>query len=174
MRSALPVILLSLLLGACAAAPDRAAEPPAEEDTITATVLADPTVAPEAGVPPDAAPVAVPVADATPMADDPPERTDAETDPAPSPESAPPPLPPALAAEARACAEAGGTLRPRGRGGLWSCVRLTRDGGRTCSRGGDCEGECLARSRSCAPLEPLFGCHDVLDGAGRRQTLCRE
>ena len=87
---------------------------------------------------------------------------------------APPPLPPALAAQTRACAAQGGTLRPRGVGGLWSCVRATADAGRSCQRESDCEGICLARSGTCAPFEPLYGCHEALDGLGRLQTVCRE
>jgi hypothetical protein len=33
---------------------------------------------------------------------------------------------------------------------------------------------CLARSGTCAPIMPLFGCNEVLDKQGRRVTLCIE
>lgn len=52
------------------------------------------------------------------------------------------------------------------------CVRRTRDGGKACEREGQCDGQCLARSRTCAPIEPLLGCNDVLQEDGRRVTLC--
>lgn len=56
--------------------------------------------------------------------------------------------------------------------GSRACVHYTRDGGKECRRAGDCEGECLARSGSCAPIRPLFGCNDILDDTGRRMTSC--
>ena len=67
-------------------------------------------------------------------------------------------------------------------GGAWSrvastvftCVRQTRDGGQACQAAGDCEGICLARSGTCAPLTPIFGCNEVLTENGRRVTLCRQ
>ncbi|MFN3954547.1 MAG: hypothetical protein ACK4LQ_08845 [Pararhodobacter sp.] len=84
-----------------------------------------------------------------------------------------PPLPPALAAQQRQCAAGGGQMSRRG-DGLFVCVRQTRDGGQRCTRSGDCEGYCLARSGSCAPIAPLFGCHEVLGRDGARTTLCVE
>jgi hypothetical protein len=70
------------------------------------------------------------------------------------------------------------------RGGTWSrvipgsearaCVFRTRDNGRRCEAGTDCQGECLARSGTCAPVTPLFGCHEILDDTGRRMTQCIE
>ncbi|MBD3765388.1 MAG: hypothetical protein IE927_11870, partial [Rhodobacterales bacterium] len=53
-----------------------------------------------------------------------------------------------------------------------TCVRPTRDAGRACTRQTQCQGYCLARSGTCAPFAPLFGCHDVLQADGRRVTLC--
>lgn len=71
-----------------------------------------------------------------------------------------------------ACIASGGTWRSGGLSGLQTCFRETRDGGRSCAAAGDCEGLCLARSRTCAPVTPLFGCNDVLGVDGARSTLC--
>jgi hypothetical protein len=91
---------------------------------------------------------------------------------------APAPLAPvgAAATEAArtACARGGGSLRPAAAGGALVCLRDTRDAGRACSRATDCEGACLARSRTCAPFTPLFGCNEILLADGRAVTECRE
>jgi hypothetical protein len=71
-----------------------------------------------------------------------------------------------------ACERRGGTLGPGPGTGTVTCVMQTRDSGRSCTRATDCEGECLSRSRTCAPVRPLRGCHDVLDNAGRTTRLC--
>jgi hypothetical protein len=70
------------------------------------------------------------------------------------------------------------------RGGSWlrvipgsearSCVLRTRDSGKRCDEGTDCQGDCLARSGTCAPVMPLFGCQEILDDTGRRMTQCIE
>lgn len=85
----------------------------------------------------------------------------------------PPPEPPPLAAERLACQRQGGTLQPRA-GGLLACVRSTRDAGRACAAADQCQGDCLARSGTCAPLTPLYGCHEVLLAGGARVTQCLE
>ena len=38
--------------------------------------------------------------------------------------------------------------------------------------GTDCDGMCLARSRTCSPIKPLFGCQDVLADNGTVGTVC--
>ena len=90
-------------------------------------------------------------------------------------EDAAPPLAPVGAARIdtlRAdCERSGGALLPTGKGNL-ACLRQTGDNGKTCTRQTDCEGMCLARSGTCAPVKPLFGCHDILTADGVRQTLC--
>lgn len=55
---------------------------------------------------------------------------------------------------------------------LRSCVKITRDAGKSCDREGDCQGQCLARSRTCSPIDPMFGCHEVLQQNGQAVTLC--
>jgi hypothetical protein len=89
------------------------------------------------------------------------------------PEPVPTPEPPLLARQRAACAETGGHLMPRG-SGFFACVQPTGDAGRSCDASADCEGLCLARSGTCAPLHPLFGCHDVFTLPGRRETLCTD
>lgn len=56
----------------------------------------------------------------------------------------------------------------------YTCYHQTRDAHKPCSTERDCEGVCLARSRTCAPQTPLFGCHEVISSSGLRQTMCRE
>lgn len=53
-----------------------------------------------------------------------------------------------------------------------TCVNPTRDAGKACRRGSDCEGLCLARSFTCAPYDPLFGCNEILQDDGSRVTYC--
>lgn len=72
----------------------------------------------------------------------------------------------------QACERAGGEFRETGRLGLLTCVTTPVDAGKACSASSDCSTHCLARSRSCAPIQPLFGCHDILDAYGRQVTLC--
>jgi hypothetical protein len=77
-------------------------------------------------------------------------------------------------AEQTLCERSGGQWATVGESGAHSCIRPTRDGGESCTKQGDCQGMCLARSGTCAPFAPLFGCNDVLDKQGRRMTLCIE
>lgn len=90
-----------------------------------------------------------------------------------SPQSAPALAPaPALSPEAQDCVKRGGRWVGTGSSGLMACVRVTRDAGESCRRQSDCQGYCLARSGTCAPYTPLFGCHEVLGPAGERTTVC--
>jgi len=72
-----------------------------------------------------------------------------------------------------ACTREGGQFMPRGTG-FFACVHRTQDAGRQCTASSDCEGMCLARSRTCAPMQPLFGCQEVFTTVGRRETVCTE
>jgi hypothetical protein len=96
-----------------------------------------------------------------------------------SPEAAQPaqpaaePAPPVVKSPAEiACEKLGGRLVRVGTGLATACQRVMRDAGKSCRRKSDCEGECLARSGTCAPLAPLFGCNDVLQDDGRQVSLC--
>lgn len=85
-----------------------------------------------------------------------------------------PPPAPALSPAAQACIKRGGKWVGTGSGGLMACVRITRDAGKSCRKEADCQGYCLARSRTCAPYTPLFGCNEVLGPSGERTTICLE
>jgi type IV secretory pathway VirB10-like protein len=72
-------------------------------------------------------------------------------------------------------------LKCERRRGIWTavagtsartCVTRTRDAGKSCDKQSDCDSECLARSRTCAPLKPLIGCNDVLQENGVETQLC--
>lgn len=80
---------------------------------------------------------------------------------------------PLLAQQRQACAREGGRLSTLA-SGLVTCIRQTRDGGRACTGAADCDGVCLARTGTCAPITPLFGCHEVLLAPGSRVTQCLE
>lgn len=96
--------------------------------------------------------------------------TDTEATP---PEAEVVPPPPPKSELQIACERRRGTWEDTG-GGLMICIRPTRDGGKRCTREGQCEGVCLARSGTCSPLDPLLGCHDILQDNGARATQCFE
>lgn len=112
------------------------------------------------------------------------EVTRAAIAPKPRPQQAPvaaelpiaaPAIPEVLKSAARiSCERSGGSYENAGNSGAKACVQRTRDAGKQCRKAGDCEGACLARSRSCAPVTPLFGCNEVLQSDGRQVTLCIE
>lgn len=77
-----------------------------------------------------------------------------------------------LAAQQQACMADGGDFVRVDTNRL-ACVFRTPDAGRACSSAQDCTGACLARSGTCAPLTPLFGCHQIITGAGFPATECR-
>lgn len=71
-----------------------------------------------------------------------------------------------------ACEKSGGSFVVFGRSGTMTCQKPTRDGGKQCKRESDCDGVCLARSNTCAPVKPLLGCQSILQNDGRRVELC--
>jgi hypothetical protein len=80
---------------------------------------------------------------------------------------------PGLSERQRSLCEAdGGRWGAGGTAGSMVCYRPTRDANQSCRADGDCEGLCLARSRTCTPVTPFFGCHEVLNSEGVPQTLC--
>jgi len=70
------------------------------------------------------------------------------------------------------CESSGGDFSSGGEGHGLVCHRTPPDAGKSCARQSDCTTECLARSRTCAPVEPLFGCNEVLTAEGVPVTLC--
>lgn len=83
------------------------------------------------------------------------------------------PPPPPKSDRQIACERKRGTWADTG-GGLMICIVPTRDGGKRCTRESQCEGLCLARSQTCAPVDPLMGCNEILQDNGTRATLCIE
>lgn len=71
-----------------------------------------------------------------------------------------------------ACIKKGGAWRSTGKSGGEACFTLTKDAGKSCKKESDCDGYCLARSGSCAPFKPMFGCNDILQDNGVMVTLC--
>lgn len=70
------------------------------------------------------------------------------------------------------CEEKGGMWSRAGGG--YSCVFATRDANAFCTSASQCEGYCLARSQTCAPVTPLYGCHETISSAGGMQRVCLE
>ena len=142
--------------------PAPAAAPDAPAGTTGSTAPA--TAAPSARPQPN--PAATPSAEAEPLA----------ADPAPATVPAPAPVVPQASKSASqiACEEDGGRWARAGESIAMTCIRTTRDAGKSCDSKTDCEGECLARSRTCSPIKPLFGCNPVLMDTGAEVTLCIE
>ncbi len=72
------------------------------------------------------------------------------------------------------CLKRGGRFGGGAGEGTFICYETTRDGNKSCRAADDCEGVCLARSRSCAPIKPLLGCNEVLGVNGATSTVCVE
>jgi len=70
------------------------------------------------------------------------------------------------------CTERGGRFGQGGLTGTFVCYEITPDANKSCSAASDCDGVCLARSRTCSPVKPLTGCQDVLSNSGRMTTVC--
>lgn len=158
---------LCLLLAGCVAGGAKPGAPAnvITGDAIEVTALDDPA--------PGAAPVAAtPEAAAeapAPAGAEQEEAAPAEAPPAPA---VAPPVPEAQKSPAQlACEKRKGVWSKTGTG-LHGCVTFTKDNGKRCTRAGQCESQCLARSGTCAPFAPLFGCNEVLDDIGRRMTQC--
>jgi len=77
-----------------------------------------------------------------------------------------------LTPEETACVKTGGLWSVAGEAGGMSCLHMMRDAGKSCRKKSDCAGDCLARSNTCAPIAPLFGCNDILQENGVMVTLC--
>lgn len=184
-RTRLIAALALTLLAGCqpgtrgAGGPDAAAPADLAAEAIEVTTLDTPAGAPDGA--PEGAPEGAAAAEPAPAAPgDPAEATPPAAVPAPVGETDP--ADPVQAAEPAvvksraqvACERRGGTWSRIGDSDSRACVRRTRDAGKECRRDSDCQGACLARSRTCAPIDPLFGCNDVLQDNGMRVTLCVE
>lgn len=83
-------------------------------------------------------------------------------------------IPGVLAPQRAACEKEGGRWGGVPGRDAFTCYRTTRDANQPCATERDCDGLCLARSRTCSPVKPFFGCHEVISSSGIRQTLCIE
>ena len=83
-------------------------------------------------------------------------------------------FPDLLRIQGEACEKKGGRWGPAPSKASFVCYRTLSDANTGCRVESDCEGMCLARSRTCSPIEPFFGCHQVLSDSGFQQTLCVE
>ena len=83
-------------------------------------------------------------------------------------------FPDIMAEQRAACEKSDGRWGPTGNQTVFVCFRNLSDANQSCSTENDCQGFCLARSRTCSPIEPFFGCHQVLSRGGLPQTVCIE
>lgn len=168
-RLILPLVILSMLaLAGCqvlpgaqrdAADPAQASDSPITGGEIAVTSLdgaaPEPVPADEA----EPAPLS-PVPDTMPAAEE-------------TPAAAEPVAPVIIKTPAHlACEKRGGRWSVAGGGTAAFCQSPTRDSGKSCRRSTDCEGYCLNKSGTCAPVTPMLGCHDILNEAGRMLTQC--
>jgi hypothetical protein len=144
-------------------------------DPIEVTALDAPPGDGAATVPPAAEPAgtetAAPQAAPTPAAD--PQPVEATPEPAPKPDLAETPVTP-KSEQQLACEKKKGRWAKIGRGEARACVFQTRDAGKRCERESQCDSVCLARSGTCAPFKPMYGCNEILQDNGARVTLCLE
>ena len=82
------------------------------------------------------------------------------------------PIPDLFALQRLACEDDGGRWGPAGGSSTFVCFRETRDANQQCRKASDCDGLCLARSRTCSPIEPFLGCHEILTEGGVPATQC--
>lgn len=94
-----------------------------------------------------------------------------------TPQTKPPTLPQAViptptSPEETACRVKGGQWGKAGKLAAMTCYISSKDAGKFCSKQSDCSSQCLARSKTCAPIWPIFGCSQVLQNDGSLVTLC--
>lgn len=182
MRHMWRVAVLALGLAGCQmGGTDKAPGDVAAASAITGPAVEVTTLAPmgsAAAAGPVAATTAVgPVPDGVPAPEKPaPKNTVPEVATPANPAAAKPASPPApvivKTPSQIACEKRGGSFVVVGKSGGMTCQMPTRDGGKQCSRESDCDGVCLARSNTCAPVKPLLGCQAILQNDGRRVELC--
>lgn len=140
---------------------------------VAACTLSKPDPQPNGPSPITGGEISVTPLDAAPPAQAPDAKPDPAAEPTkPAPEAPPAaPPPPPMSPEELACSDKGGLWGAVGKGGA-ACLMPTRDGGQQCRKESDCEGYCLARSGTCAPYSPMFGCNDIVQDNGVVVTLC--
>lgn len=95
----------------------------------------------------------------------------AVTEPAPKPDLAETPVTP-KSEKQLACEKKKGSWAKIGKGDARACIYQTKDAGKRCERESQCDSVCLARSGTCAPFKPMYGCNEILQDNGMRVTLC--
>lgn len=183
MRLSQPAVLFcaAVLLAACQGSlpgktstdvtPNAVAGDPIEVTALDAPAAAAPEAAVAEGpagtdtAAPQAAPGPVAAADAG---------AGAAAEPAPQSGAAEAPEVPAVEKSDKqlACEKKKGRWSKIGKGEARACIFQTRDAGKRCDRESQCESACLARSGTCAPFKPLFGCNEILQDNGMRVTQC--
>lgn len=112
--------------------------------------------------------------DATPVAAKAGDSTGTEVngaEPAPTPDLTDVPVTPKSERQL-ACEKKKGRWVKVGKGEARACVFQTKDSGKRCERESQCDSVCLARSGTCAPFKPMYGCNEILQDNGARVTLC--
>ena len=99
------------------------------------------------------------------------EATEPAKEPAPKPDLEKVPVTPKSDLQL-ACEKKGSKWFKIGDGEKFGCVRETKDSGKRCEKESQCDGVCLARSGTCSPFKPLYGCNEILQDDGARVTLC--
>lgn len=167
-RLSVVMLGLTLLLAACQTGISGVgAEPDVTPNAITGDAIEVTAL--------DAAPAeALPTADPS-RPPSPAPSTEAALEAAPPAEAVPDAAPPPpKSADQLACEKRKGAWRAVGRTAARTCIMPMRDAGKQCTRESQCQGQCLARSGTCAPMDPLLGCNEVLQANGARVTLCIE
>lgn len=92
----------------------------------------------------------------------------------PEPVAGPGPIAPeTFEAQKTLCERRGGRFGTMGpKSALNVCFMRTKDSNQRCTTSDDCEGVCLARSRTCAPVVPLLGCNEVVLSGGITAVDC--
>lgn len=83
-------------------------------------------------------------------------------------------LSPAALGQKTACERRGGQFLPWGKTSAFACFTTPKDAGKACRTSDDCSTVCLARSLTCAPVTPLYGCNEIITGGGLRVNECVE
>ena len=79
-----------------------------------------------------------------------------------------------LAAVRAACLASDGRFSAPASDQGFICFLTPPDAGKSCLKSTDCTAECLARSRTCTPITPLLGRHEIFTATGYVVTQCRD
>jgi hypothetical protein len=69
-----------------------------------------------------------------------------------------------------ACAATGGKMVTGLAGPV--CAKVTKDAGKACTSNDQCETNCLAETKTCAPTSPYFGCFATLENGVETPMMC--